>query len=1016
MNHYSDIMLDKKIDRILEILKGKIIRTTLPIEGTEFCAAPYTDTNRPPEDAVWQPLTEETRFTADDSHYWVRAEVTLPECAEDESVWLSFKTGREGQWDAVNPQLLLFLDGHIVQGVDVNHTDVLVEGGRTVLLEAYFYTGLNGGDFVLRPSVQIRRSEVEALWYDLKIPYDAAKLYPTDSREHILTVRAINEAIKCLDMRDLNSEAFYSSVPAARASMKAGFYDSLCGGADAPSVTCIGHTHIDVAWQWRLCQTVEKAQRSFATVLKLMDEYPEYKFMSSQPQLYQYVKEHAPEVYEGIKARVAEGRWEAEGAMWLEADCNLSGGESLVRQILHGKQFMKKEFGVDNKLLWLPDVFGYSAALPQILKKSGVEKFVTSKISWNDMDRMPYDTFMWEGIDGTEIFTYFITAQNTPNAMAAPENYSTYVGTITPSMALGAWKRYEHKGYSDEVCITYGFGDGGGGPTREMLENQRRLAHGLPGIPKTKTDLAAAFLDRVQTSFDKNCAMTGRTPRWCGELYLQFHRGTYTTQAANKNYNRRSEFSYRTTEALAAAAMKLTGALYPADSLHKGWEIILLNQFHDIIPGSSIHEVYEDSHKQYESILSDAAAMRDAAAASVKSAIRSDREGMLVINPHSFAYTGAVKIGDAFVNVSDIPAFGWKIVTPEAKQSRVHVTSDTIENDFCRLTFANGDIVSLIDKRVGRELVKEGKALNRLCFHEDFPYCYDAWEVNEYYKDKVLDCDKVESVIPFAEGARAGLIITKKFGKSTITQKIALYDDSERIDFITEADWQEEHILLKAEFPFDIHTNEATYEIQYGSVKRPTHQNTSWDSARFEVCAQKWMDLSEDDYGVSILNDSKYGYGADGSTVTVSLLRSPTSPDPTADRGHHAFTYSLLPHACPLSEGRTVIESYKLNESPIVLPIGVQDGTLPGDYSFASVDGEGVMIEAIKRAEEDDGIILRLYEYRNRREAVELTLGFDVNKACLCDLMENEIEALPMDGHSLKLSFKPFEIITVKVK
>ena len=1016
MEHFSDALLVKKINKIVSVLEGKIISDTQKITNVTYTESGYTEDNLPPEGAEWKPSEDDTEYVCHDRHYWFHFTLKTPAVSSDEAVYLSFKTGREGQWDAINPQMLLFLNSEIVQGIDTNHTEVKVTPDTEYDAYGYFYAGLSGESVRFSPSVFIKNTAVERLYYDLKVPFESAKLFDTDSLTHIKTMRALDNAVRRLDMRDLSSPAFYESVKSASAYLSETFYNGICGTNDDVTISCIGHTHIDVAWQWTLAQTAEKAQRSFATVLKLMDEYPEYKFMSSQPQLYKYVKEHAPSVYEKMKQRIAEGRFEPEGGMWLEADCNVTGGESLVRQLLLGKRFMKEEFGLDNKIVWLPDVFGYSAALPQIMKKSGIETFVTSKISWNDTNRMPYDAFMWEGIDGTEIFTYFITAQNTENVKSEPENYSTYVGTITPSMVLGTWKRFEHKGYSREACVTYGYGDGGGGPTREMLEYQRRLSFGLPGIPKTKTDTAAAFLDRVKKSFLQNASETGRTPRWCGELYLEFHRGTYTTMAANKNYNRRSEFMYRQTEALASTAMKLLGESYPGTEIYNAWEIICLNQFHDIIPGSSIREVYEDSKKQYESILKTAETLSAAAMDKLCENINCAADGYLVYNPHSFAYSGAVEIGGKRQSVHAVPPFGWKIVAEKEETSTVSVTENTIENQYYIVTFENGDIISLIDKRADRELVKAGCKMNRFNFHEDYPFCYDAWEISKYYEDKTYDCDEVSPAEMVIEGARAGLKFTKKFGKSTICQTIYLYNEDERIDFVTSVDWNEEHILLKAEFPFDIHTNEATYEIQYGSVKRPTHTNTGWDDARFEVCAQKWMDVSEENYGVSILNDCKYGYGANGSDITISLLRSPTDPNPVADKGHHEFTYALLPHNSSLAESRTVQESYKLNAKPVCRKITAHSGSLPEEFSFISADSDNVIIETVKKAEDDDGIIVRLYEHGNRRENVCLTFGFPVQKAFVCDLMENEDGALNVTDNTVSFEIKPFEIVTLKVK
>lgn len=1015
MEHFSDVLLVKKIDKIISVLEEKILTSSKKIENVTYTECGYTKNNMPPEGAEWKCLTENTEFTCHDCHYWFHFALKTPNVSSDEAVYFSFKTGREGQWDAVNPQMLLFLNGEVVQGVDTNHTEVKVAPGTEYDAYGYFYAGLSGESVRFVPSLSVKNTAVEKLYYDLKVPFESAKLFDVDSLTHIKTMRALDNAVRQIDMRDLSSASFYDSVKVASSYLYDTFYNGTCGHNDDVTISCIGHTHIDVAWQWTLAQTIEKAQRSFATVLKLMEEYPEYKFMSSQPQLYKYVKEHAPAVYETMKQRIAEGRFEPEGGMWLEADCNITGGESLVRQLLLGKRFMKEEFGLDNKIVWLPDVFGYSAALPQIMKKSGIETFVTSKISWNDTNRMPYDAFMWEGIDGTEIFTYFITAQDAKSVDSQPENYSTYNGFITPSMVLGTWKRFEHKGYSREACITYGYGDGGGGPTREMLEYQRRLSFGLPGIPKTKTDTAGAFLDRVKKSFYKNAEETGRTPKWCGELYLEFHRGTYTTMAANKNYNRRSEFMYRQTEALAATAMKLLGENYPGEKIYNAWEIICLNQFHDIIPGSSIREVYEDSKNQYEAILNTAATLSSAAIDKLCEKVSSASNGYWVYNPHSFAYSGAVELNGKYQTIENIPPFGWKVIQESEEENRVSVTENAIENQYYRLTFEDGDIVSLIDKRAERELVKAGCKLNQFNFHEDYPFEYDAWEISKYYEDKTYSCDLVLPPEIVNEGARAGLKFTKKFGKSTICQTVFLYNEDERIDFVTCVDWHEEHMMLKAEFPFDVHTNEATYEIQYGSVKRPTHTNTSWDDARFEVCAQKWMDVSEDDYGVSILNDCKYGYGANGSDITITLLRSPTFPNPVADKGRHEFTYALLPHNCSLAESRTVQESYKLNAKPLCREIHAKDGSLPEEFSFVSVNSENVVIETVKKAEDDDGIIIRLYEYGNRCENVRLNFGFSVQKAIVCDLMEREEGTVEVTDNTVSFDIKPFEIVTLKI-
>ena len=562
-----------------------------------------------------------------------------------------------------------------------------------------------------------------------------------------------------------------------------------------------------------------------------MKKYPEYKFMSSQAQLYKFLKEESPELYAEVKEMVRAGRWEVEGAMWVEADCNLSSGESLVRQVLYGKRFFKDEFGVDCKVLWLPDVFGYSAALPQILKRSGVESFVTSKIGWNETNRMPYDTFWWEGIDGTDIFAFFMTAQDKHRGQK-PETPVTYNAKLNPNQLQGA---YDRKEINNEVMITFGFGDGGGGPTRKDLEYYNLLKKGLPAVPKAKMEFAGSMLSRVRARALQN----PKTPRWQGELYLEYHRGTYTSMAQNKRYNRKSEFLYEKAETTALLANILTGAAYPKAELHDGWETILLNQFHDIIPGSSIKEVYEVSKSQYEALLQAGNRMVKNAGAEVIGKVATDG-GVLVFNPNSFAASGTVQLNGETVFVRDIPAKGYKIVKDYEARGEVQATEKVLENAFFRIELdETGAFTRLYDKRNDREVLKSGARGNVLTAYEDYPRDYDNWEISNYYKEKSWELSDKAEIYPVTDGARAGVEIRKPFMNSVITQKVWLYDDVARIDFDTDIDWKEEHLILKTAFPVDINADKATYEIQFGTVERPTHSNTGWDAAKFEVCAHK---------------------------------------------------------------------------------------------------------------------------------------------------------------------------------
>ena len=1002
----------ERVKTICNVLQELMQTTVEEMDGFIYAPGKYKETsNQPPKDG-WQPFQKGGRLSGVDKHFWFRKAFTTPQAPQGKQLYFNLTTGREGGWDAKNPQCIVYLDGKMVQGLDVNHTDLPLEFGKTYEMAIYLYVGMLEGPIDFLPVLKLVDTRIEKLYYDLHVPLDASLCFEDTDDNSIRILKELELALNLLDLRQPGSKEFYKSVQEADDYLQRNFYEGICGDTGAV-VNCIGHTHIDVAWQWTLAQTREKAQRSFATVINMMKQYPEYKFMSSQPQLYQYVKRAAPELYDEIKEMVRQGRWEVEGAMWLEADCNLPSGESLIRQIIHGKRFMQQEFGVDSKILWLPDVFGYSAALPQILKKCGVEKFVTSKISWSEFNKMPYDSFLWEGMDGTEIFTYFITAQDLPQK-GENDNFTTYVGYIRPSQVLGTWRRFQQKEYNNETLITFGFGDGGGGPTRDMLEQQRRLAYGIPGIPKTKIETAGSFLDKVEKNFNENAEKLRRVPKWVGELYLEMHRGTYTSIAKNKKNNRKSELLLREAEALAATDKFLLGGSYPQQVINDCWETVLLNQFHDIIPGSSIFEVYEECDRQYAQILEAGNRILEEKRRRLTGKIAS-RSGMLVYNPNSFACDSVVDYGGETVLVQDVPAFGWKVAEPEKPQGQIKVNGNTIENQFFRVVLdQKGNMASIYDKRNDRELIKPGGCANELQVFEDFPRDYDAWEITNYYKQKMWTIDQVEACEPFFEGAAAGLKVTKRFLNSTLVQKIYLYEGVDRIDIKTEADWHERHVLLKAAFPLELHANRAAYEIQFGYLERPTHENTSWDKAKFEVCAHKWADISEDDYGVSLLNDCKYGYNAEGSTIKLTLLKCATFPNPEADQGRHSFVYSVYPHSGALSH-KTVQQAYLLNQPMTAWKAEAGDGSLPAEYSLVSCGSPSVIVEAIKKAEDENALILRLYQSMNRKESVELALGFTFEKAELCSMMEETLQPLEKDGDKIRLPLGAFEIATIKL-
>ena len=995
-----------KIEIAINNLKSAISVTVFRIENLSAAESGFKTSDTPPSDG-YSPYTAcEGKFR----HYWIKGEFDTPAAESDVEYCLCADTGIDG-WDALNPQALLFLNGKIVQGVDVNHKENALNPDTHYNMLSYWYTA-ERDHFKVNYRVIKLYTRVEKLYYDLLVPYEACKkVYDANSAEYHKTCSLLEMTVNLIDFRCVHSEEFFASVDNALDFFEKEYYEKLCSTEGKPQVVCLGHTHIDVEWLWSRFVTKEKIQCSFATAKALMDKYPEYKFMLSQPNLYQYLKEESPDKYAELCELIKQGRWEPEGAAYVECDCNLTSGESLVRQLLYGKKFFKEEFGKESKVLFLPDVFGYSAALPQILKKSGVDYFVTSKISWNDTNTMPHDTFIWQGIDGTEIFTTFISGQSYTKGQP-PKRGTTYVGNCNPDFIYGTWHRQTDKSYVNSSFNTYGYGDGGGGPTKEMLEKLRRLMRGLPAFPVATSEFLYPYLRRLEAEFLENAKNLRKTPKWIGELYLEYHRGTYTTMANNKRGNRRSELGLAKVEALSYTDM-LHGGTYDKEQIDKNWLKVLHDQFHDILPGSSIEEVYRLSGEDYEQILQFVKEETDKKLRSISSKINTDG-GIFVYNPLGFPRRAGIRVdGKHYITDEEIPALGWKVIAPARHAPMLKASERRLENELYIIDFDGaGRIVSLFDKRIGRNVI--ASPANEMRISEDYPHQYDAWELEHDYATKtyVQDSDVSSEIID--DGDRVGLRFKRTYMSSEFTQTVWIYSGSPRIDIENDFDWHERHQITKLAFPLDVHAQSATFEIQYGHTQRPTHKNTSWDAAKFEVCAHKWVDISESGYGIAILNDSKYGFSADGNTITVSCLRGPTYPNKNADFGKHKFTISLLPHLGDIKNGRVIEEAYALNQPVESLEISKTDGFLSDTYSLVTCESDTVIVEGVKRSECDDELIVRLYEAYNAHSKAKLTVPGDYRAAYLCDLGENVIRELELRNGSVELDMKNFEIETIK--
>jgi len=664
------------------------------------------------------------------------------------------------------------------------------------------------------------------------------------------------------------------------------------------AITAVGHAHIDTAWLWPLREARRKCARSWSTQVELMDQYPDFVFACSQPAQYEWVKESYPDLYRRIKEKAASGQWEPVGAMWVEADCNLPSGESLVRQLLHGKRYFMREFGYETRILWLPDVFGYPGNLPQLIKESGCDYFLTQKLSWNDTNKPEHHTFWWEGIDGTRVLTHFPPAD-------------TYNGDFSAEQVEYGARSFKDAASSNLSLYLFGYGDGGGGPTAEMIES----AHAF-GVPMGKS---IDFFDRA--SAEAHDLATVR-----GELYFELHRGTYTSQARTKTLNRLAQEALREAEMWCVAA-----GWYPREALDRCWKRLLLRQFHDILPGSSIDWVYEEAEAELEAVCTDAQSMALVA-----------------------------------MEMCGVDTIAQPPVTDPGP----------LENEFLRVELGEeGTITSIWDKEAGREVLS-GRG-NLLELHDDNPRRWDAWDLDIEHRD-------------------AYVVVGRRFGSSTVTQRISL--EGRVLRFATEVDWHERHKILKVAFPVAVSAREATYEIQFGHVRRPTHFDGSRARAMFEVCAQRWADLGDGDYGVALLNDCKHGYDIHESVMRLSLLRAPTHPDPNADQGFHRFTYALMPHVGDWREAGVIEAAEELN------------AVLGAPRSLVTVDTAQVRVEAVKRAEDSDAVIVRLYEAWGRPCHARITTTLPARRVTLCDLLERE-----RSETSLELDFRPFQVVTLKL-
>ena len=844
--------------------------------------------------------------------------------------------------------------------------------------------------------IGVFRKDIWDLYLDARILYGLIERLDKKSVRRARIIDTMNNAII----------AFKDDAKDAEASRKILSPElNKRASSSALKAAAVGHAHIDTGWLWPVRETIRKCARTFATQLNLIDKYPDYIFGASMPQHYQFMKDYYPNIFKRIKAAVKKGQWELQGGMWVEADCNLISGESMVRQLLYGKNFFLKEFGVEVDNLWLPDVFGYSAALPQILKKADINYFLTQKISWSQFNEFPYQTFNWRGIDGTEILTHF-----------PPEN--TYNSELDTKFLVPAQDTFKEKVELDEFMSLFGVGDGGGGPKPENIELGRRLKN-LESAPRVSFDTAKNFFKRLNKK--KSSLQT-----WVGELYLELHRGTLTTHGLVKKQNRKLENKLKAVEFLwSCADLKL----YPSADLDTSWKKLLINQFHDIIPGSSINLVYQNTHKEYIEIHKKCDELIEKGIATL---FQKSDNSFILSNILSYSYEGLKKIPKNFIGYSLITENNDEISTQEINgenycqvslppfsftnfrkgKKQKHQTKKqsgfVLENELVQYNFSmDGTLTSALDKEVNKNLLSAPG--NVLSLYEDRPLNWDAWDIDFYYRDSLLETARIEKINKVQSGSvLSSLEIHYNIGNSSIKQIISLSNRSKRLDFDTIVNWHEKHKMLRVHFPTNIVSEQASFDIQYGYVKRNTHKNTSWDRAKFEVVGHKYADLSDNDYGIAILNDCKYGYTIFDKTVDLNLLRAPNNPDPDADLGEHSFTYSFYPHEHDLIRSNVIEESTRLNQPPLLFDHLINTES----KSPINFEGEGIEISAIKKSEENNEIIIRAVETLGKTSKGKIYFNGKITETNLME-RRNLKPALRVKNSST-LTLKPFEIKTYK--
>lgn len=1003
--HDDRTLIEARLKRVLdERIRPAVYPESVPLEVAVWNAPGEPVPVEEGLAAEPEPIAVGARWGAPWGTSWFRVTGTVPEAWAGKTVEAILDLGFDENMPGFQCEGLVYRpDGSPVKGLNPRNQWVRigapVAGGEEVrlhveaasnpvILDYHPFLPTQLGDKETagsEPQYTLTRMDLavfdETVWQlvmDLEVLGELMAELPEDSARRYDILRAVDRALDVVDLQDVNGTA-------ARAREQ--LTDVLAAPAvpSAHRISAVGHAHIDSAWLWPLRETVRKVARTTSNMTALLEDEPEFVFAMSQAQQWAWVRDHRPEVWARVKKAVADGRFVPAGGMWVESDTNMPGSEAMARQFVHGKRFFLDEFGVENEEAWLPDTFGFAAGLPQIIKAAGSKWLLTQKISWSQTNKFPHHTFQWEGIDGTRIFTHFPPVD-------------TYNCSMKGSEIAHAAKNFKDKGRARHSLAPTGWGDGGGGTTREMVAKAARLRD-LEGSAQVVWETPQAFFEKAEAEYPE-------PPVWVGELYLELHRATLTSQAKTKQGNRRSEHLLREAELWAATAAVRAGFPYPYEELDRIWKTVLLHQFHDILPGSSIAWVHREARATYERLAGELNAIIEGA----QRALAGEGTTELVFNsaPHERA---GVAAGGATA-----PALtGSTTLAPRQDGGFV------LDNGLLRIEIdAQGLVVSAYDLAADREAIAPGHAANLLQLHPDFPNMWDAWDVDEFYRNTVTDLTQAESVTAGADGTSVQVV--RAFGDSRVTQVLSLPPGEQRLVVDTEVDWHETEKFLKLAFPLDVHAERYASETQYGHAYRPTHTNTSWEAAKFEACNHRFLHLEEPGWGVAVVNDSTYGHdvtrtvrtdgdGGTTTTVRVSLLRAPRFPDPETDQGVHRFRHALVPGA---SIGDAVREGWRIN-----LPERRLTGT--GEVApLVTVDNDAVVVTAVKLADDGSGdVIVRFHEAHGSRVRATLTAGFEVSGLTVTDLLERPLAdtaAPERDGERITVRLRPFELVTLRLR